>query len=208
MKRALFCVVVLMFVANLAVGQVSFGGGAQMGIAIAMFPDAIKDYYGMGLGFGGHGDVNIIKYVTARLSMDYYTFGFDSKKYLDLVAKQNNVAASTLDMSGLRINDLAITVSGIGKVPLRGIVTPYGIFGFGLNFVSSSDPKVTYNGNDVTAQLGMGKGDSSTKFGLHFGAGSEFHIGMVKAYFEFKYAMIFTEGQNTNYLPLTVGVTF
>jgi opacity protein-like surface antigen len=208
MKRVLFCVFALVLVTNLGMSQVSFGGGAQMGISIAMFPDAVKDYYGMGLGFGGHGDVNIIKYVTVRLGMDYYTFGFDSKKFLDLVAKQNNVAASTLDMSGLRINDLAITVSGIGKVPLRGVVTPYGILGFGLNFISSSDPKVTYNGNDVTAQLGMGKGDSSTKFGLHFGAGSEFHIGMVKAYFEIKYAMIFTEGKNTNHLPLTIGVTF
>jgi len=207
MKRLLLGIALLLIMTNLAVSQVSFGGGGQLGISIAMFPDPLKDYYGMGLGFGGHADANILKYLTARLNLDYYTFGFDNKKFSDLIAKNSGIAPGEITMEGLRAGVFAITLNGIGKIPLRGVVTPYGILGFGINMISLSDPKVTYNGQDVTAQAGLGKSESTTKFGLNFGAGSEFQLGKIKLFFEIKYAMIFTEGSNTNHLPITVGVT-
>jgi|WetSurMetagenome_2_1015567.scaffolds.fasta_scaffold12935_5 opacity protein-like surface antigen len=208
MKRLLLCAAIIALTSHLAVGQVSFGGGGQLGISIAMFPDPLKDYYGMGLGFGGHGDVNLMKYVTLRLNVDYYTFGFDTKKLADLIAQQSNLPSGAITMEGLRSNDIAITINGIGKIPLQGMVTPYGILGFGLNMMSASDPKVTYQGQDVTGQAGLGKTESVTKFGLNFGAGSEFQVGKLKLFFEVKYCIVFTEIKNTSHLPITIGVTF
>lgn len=207
MKRLVLCAAVVLLTAQFAVGQVSFGGGGQLGISIAMFPDPLKDYYGMGLGFGGHADVNILKFLSVRLNVDYYTFGFDSKKLTDALAQQNGIPAGDLTMEGLRANTIAITVNGLGKIPLRGIVTPYGIFGLGLNMMSASDPKVSLRGQDVTAQAGLGKSESITKFGLNFGAGSEFQLGKIKLFFEVKYAIIFTEGKSTGHLPITFGVS-
>jgi opacity protein-like surface antigen len=207
MKRLGICVALVLVATNLSVGQISFGGGGQLGISIAMFPDPLKDYYGMGFGFGGHGDANIMKYLTLRLNLDYYTFGFDNKKLADLIAQQSGLAAGSVTMEGLRFSDFVIGVNGLGKIPLRGMVTPYGILGFNLNMISASDPKVTYQGQDVTTQAGLGKTESTTKFGLNFGAGSEFQLGKIKLFFEIKYCIIFTEGTNTSHLPITFGVS-
>lgn len=208
MKRLVLCVALVLFTANLATSQVTFGGGGQLAISIGMFPVPLNDYYGMGLGFGGHADANILKYLTVRLNLDYYTFGFDTKKLADLIAQQSGLAAGTVTMEGLRSNDFAITINGLGKIPLQGPVTPYGILGFGLNMMSASDPVVTYQGKDVTQQAGLGKTESATKFGLNFGAGSEFQIGKIKLFFEVKYCIIFTEGKNTSHLPITFGASF
>lgn len=208
MKRLVLSVALVLFTANLATSQMTFGGGGQLAISIGMFPVPLNDYYGMGLGFGGHADANILKYLTVRLNLDYYTFGFDTKKFADLEAQRQGVAAGSLTMEGLRTSDFAITINGLGKIPLRGIVTPYGILGFGLNMMSASDPTFTYQGKDVTQQIGLGKTESSAKFGLNFGAGAEFQIAKIKLFFEVKYCIIFTEGKNTSHLPLTFGVTF
>ena len=208
MKRLVLCVALVLFTAHLATSQMTFGGGGQFAISIGMFPDPLKDYYGMGLGFGGHADANILKYLTVRLNLDYYTFGFDTKKLADLIAQQSGLAAGTVTMEGLRSSDFAITINGLGKIPLSGPVTPYGILGFGLNIMSASDPVVTYQGKDVTQQAGLGKPEGATKFGLNFGAGAEYHIAKIKLFFEVKYCLIFTEGKNTSHLPITIGVTF
>jgi opacity protein-like surface antigen len=207
MKRLVLYTAIVLLAAYPAKSQVSFGGGGQLGISIAMFPDPLKDYYGMGLGFGGHADANLLKFLTVRLNLDYYTFGFDNKKLTDALAQQNGVPAADLTMEGLRLSNFAITINGLGKIPLRGIVTPYGILGFGLNMMTASDPKVSLRGQDVTAQAGLGKSESQTKFGLNFGAGSEFQLGKIKLFFEIKYAIIFTEGKNTSHLPITFGVS-
>ncbi len=207
MKKIVLSVVFLMLMTNLAMSQVSFGGGGQLGFSIAMFPDPLKDYYGMGFGFGGHGDVNLMKFLTVRLNVDYYMFGFDNKKYGELIAKDQGVAAGDITMEGLRIGALGLMINGIGKIPTKSIVTPYGILGFGLYMMSASDPKVSYKGQDVTQQLGLGKTESSTEFALNFGGGSEFQVGNLKLYAEIKFVMIFTKGSNSNHLPISFGVT-
>jgi len=205
MKRMLLLCTVLLIAVQWAPAQVSFGGGGHLGISIASFPEGLKDYYGMGFGGGVHADGNLLKFLTVRFNMDYHTFGFDNKKFEEVIAQANGVAPSTIAFTGYRANIIGLTLNGIGKIPTRSIVTPYGLVGLGLHLMSLSDPKVTYNGQEVTIP-GVGKSESQSKFGLNFGAGAEFQFGKIKGFFEVKYVMIFTEGKNTNHIPITFGI--
>ncbi len=190
-----------------ASAQLSFGGGPHVGFSFSSFPKAVKDYYGMGLTFGAHGDLNIIKFVTVRLKFDYNTFSSDKDKIASQIAAGNNVPASDLKMEGLNAGIIVIGIDGLGKIPTGSIFTPYGILGLNMNFLSVSDPKLLYRGQDVTNQV-FGKTQSETKFGINFGAGGEIKFGLVKAFLEIKYALIFTSGEGTNHLPITLGVSF
>jgi hypothetical protein len=70
---------------------------------------------------------------------------------------------------------------------------------------------VSYQGiGDITQELinlgiiSQPKGE--TKFGMNFGAGVEFKLGSLKMFVEGKYVMIFTEGEKTGIIPVTVGL--
>lgn len=206
MKRILAVVAVVLLMAGTASAQFSFGGGGHLGISLAAFPEGLKDYYGMGFGGGLHADGNLAKFLTVRFNVDYHTFGFDDKKFEEEVARANGVNATDLEFTGWRANIIGLTLNGIGKIPTRSMVTPYGLVGLGMHLMSMSDPKMTYQGQDVSPNLGLAKGESQTKFGLNFGAGAEFSFGKAKITFEVKYVMIFTEGKNTNHIPITIGV--
>ncbi len=55
----------------------------------------------------------------------------------------------------------------------------------------------------------MLKGDSTTKFGMHFGAGTEYKINKnIGIFGEFKFIIIFTEGSSTSVFPLMFGANF
>jgi opacity protein-like surface antigen len=218
MKR-LLVVGVLIFVAPwFAASQVTFGGGVQTAIAFSSFPKAVKDYYGMGFAFGGHGELNIIKYVSIRLNLDYTMFSSDKDKIKQALARTFTIGGAAADPSqisyeGLNSKDFSITFNGLGKLPTGSIATPYALIGLGINMLSASDHKVGYQGvGDITQaliQLGViEQPKSETKFGVNFGAGAEFAFShMVKGYVEFKYALIFTENESTGIMPITVGVT-
>ena len=208
MKRSILTLCTLAFSATLASAQLSFDGGAHAGLAFASFPKPVSDYYGTGFLFGAHGDLNIIKYFAVRLNLDYATFASNKDKIKTALANANGVQASDIGFDGLNTSDFSVFVNGLGKIPIQGApITPYGLVGFGLNFLSASDGTVTYQG---TAQPQAGiKGDSSTKFGLNFGAGSEFRVASkVKLLLEFKYVIVFTDNESTSYFPIVVGASF
>ncbi|HEY7481414.1 MAG TPA: outer membrane beta-barrel protein [Gemmatimonadales bacterium] len=50
--------------------------------------------------------------------------------------------------------------------------------------------------------------ESVTKFGLNGGAGFDFKAGAAGIFVEGRFHNVFTEGSNTNFIPLTVGVRF
>lgn len=213
MKKGVLVLAMLALIAGPARAQVSFGAGAHAGIAISSFEKAVKDYYGLGYGFGVHGDLNVGKFFTGRLNFDYHLFGLDKKKLVDVIAAENNVPTSDLTLEGLTANLMAITLNGMGKIPAGGIVSPYALAGFGMYFISQSDPKLTYQGQDVTSQV-FPKPESRTKFGINFGAGAGFDLS--KAFnlgADFRYVVIFskddTKGyENNSYMPVTVYATF
>jgi hypothetical protein len=51
-------------------------------------------------------------------------------------------------------------------------------------------------------------GGSETKFGLNGGAGFDFKAGSAGVFVEGRFHNVFTEGENTNFIPFTVGVRF
>ncbi len=208
MKKMLVVIFLCLSVGGQASAEVGFGAGAHVGFAFSSFPAPAKDFYGSGILFGAHGDLNIIKYVTVRLNLDYVTFSSDKDKIGAGIAANNGVAASDIVFSGLNTSDFSVYVNGLGKIPIEGSqVTPYGLVGFGLNFLSASDGTTTYQGTPQP-QITI-KGESSTKFGLNFGAGSEFTLSKaMKLLLEFKYNIIFTSGSSTSYFPIVVGATF
>jgi hypothetical protein len=78
-------------------------------------------------------------------------------------------------------------------------VQPYLIGGGGVyNF------KV--KGDDVADVPGVD--NSVTKFGLNAGAGFDFKAGSAALFVEGRFHNIFTEGDNTTFVPITVGVRF
>jgi hypothetical protein len=222
MKRIIISIVALLVATSLASAQMTFGGGAHAGFSLSSFPKEIKDYYGLGIGFGGHADLNIMKFVTLRLNIDYHRFGSDKTKFAEAVVAACNAQRITIGgqafqtpkttFGGMNASIIGITVNGLGKLPTKSLATPYAIFGLGLHISTPSDPTVSYEGvGDITKELTelgiLGKAEGSTKFGINFGAGSEFKIGQVKLFAEFKYVIIFTSGSSTGHFPITFGVT-
>ena len=59
-------------------------------------------------------------------------------------------------------------------------------------------------GNDVPT----GIDDSQTKFGINAGAGFDFKAGSAGLFVEGRFHDVFTSGDNTQFIPITVGVRF
>jgi len=213
MKYVALVAIGLIVLASPSYAQLSFGGGASAGLGFASFQKEISDFYGFGFGFGAHGDLNIGKYVTVRLNFDYNIFPSNKDKLKDLIPA-NTVDAQTgqpinkadITISGLNTSVFAISIDGMGKLPTGSPFTPYAIFGFGINILSLSDGSIAYKGQDA-GQIKPGV-ESQTKFGLRFGAGSEFGLSkLLKLYTDFKYVIIFTKDSSNGYIPITFGIT-
>jgi hypothetical protein len=58
-------------------------------------------------------------------------------------------------------------------------------------------------GDDVPSGI-----ESVTKFGLNAGAGFDYKAGAVGVFVEGRFHTVFTEDDNTNFIPVTVGVRF
>ena len=182
----------------------TYGGGAQFGLAFSTFKKPAGDLYGTGLVFGGHGDLNISRYFGVRLSFDYVTFGADNDKLKGVAADasvkavedylgghlnaQDNafVRATVKSADGARVKAPSIFIAGLGKLPTGSMVTPYALLGFGITFMGTSDMNFVTDGvrvqNGQTGQIVQlipaGNQsvtiDSQTKFSMQFGAGGEF----------------------------------
>lgn len=76
------------------------------------------------------------------------------------------------------------------------VLRPYLIGGVGVY-----NSKLT--GEDVPALLD----ESETDFGLNAGAGFRFRAGAVGLFVEGRFHSVFTEGSNTNFIPITAGIT-
>ena len=60
-----------------------------------------------------------------------------------------------------------------------------------------------FKGDDVSSSV-----ESVTKFGINAGAGFDFKAGAAGLFLEGRFHNVFTEGDNTNFIPITVGVRF
>lgn len=210
MKRLAILVLCVGLIAATADAQkVKFGAGVQGGVTISAFQDLIKDFYGIGYTFGGHLDVNIIPAFALRLGVDYHSFGADTDKLKPFIAAQAGVPAASIEnLSGGSINILAVTVNGLGKIPTKSSIVPYGLFGVGIHNISLSDIKGSAGGQEgsLTADdIGFKEG---TKFGLNFGLGTEFQMKAFVLYIQAGYTLVFTEDESNGGIPVVVGISF
>ena len=119
-----------------------------MGISFSSFPKPMNEVYGMGFNFGAQGELEFTKNIGLRLGLDYGSFSSDKTKFP--YTDGNGKAIPSSDITGLNVGIFGLTVSGVGKLPLKGGFTPYGLIGFGLNFIGASDLVVRVNGQDYT----------------------------------------------------------
>ncbi len=84
------------------------------------------------------------------------------------------------------------------------MLTPYITGGIGLAWLNRDEAKTSISG---TPGATVPASSSSGETMVNIGAGADFKLG-VKLFAEIKYCLIFTEGTNSTYIPITVGITF
>jgi len=210
--RSVTAIVAFILLTNMVNAQqrVTFGAGAQAGIAIEAFQASIKDYYSIGYGGGGHFDVNFMPALTTRMNIEYYSFASDKDKLKQQLAPLYGVQPGDITgLSGGTIGVFIVSLNAIGRVPTGTNVSPYGLFGLGIHSISLSDLSGSAFGQTgtLTAEdLGVKTG---TKFGLNFGVGVDMRVARgVNLNLEFKYVLVFTEDETNAAMPIMVGVTF
>ncbi len=195
----------LLAVAATSSAQLRFGGGAHAGLSFASFAEPTNQFYGVGFGGGANADLDIIKYLTVRLNLDYHAFPSNKDKLKNqFTVTDPNGNPVDFSVKGANLSIIGITLNAVGKIPTGTVVTPYGLLGLGMHFGSGSDFTITSGGQTLLTQ----PVESKTDFGLNFGAGSEFRVGSSRLFVEAKYVLIFSEGGNVGHIPVSFGVVF
>ena len=88
--------------------------------------------------------------------------------------------------------------------------TIYALGGGGVHYFKNftSDFNTSAGVGTGTAFQAQLDGSSQTKFGLNGGAGFSFGIGAADIFIESRYVTVFTRGNNVNYVPVNIGITF
>ena len=203
MKRIALVLVVLVFSVQASDAVMKFGAGVQGGVSFSSFPEPLDEFYGTGYGFGGHLNLQVVKFFTFRLNGDYFMFSVDDDKLKSYLVASIPGLTQAASVTGGGASIFGLTLDGIGRLPTPGALTPYALVGAGVNFMGVSDIEI----NDPTAGSGKIETDSETEFGLNFGAGVEFRLAALTIYLEAKYVMIFTEDETTSHIPIMIGIT-
>lgn len=203
MKRAVIGGLLLLSV-SLAFAQApSVNFGVQGNFGSINVAEPMKSVYGPGFGGGAHLDINFAM-LALRVSGDYITFAPDNDKYRQVLSGLTGTAAQSFAIEGGRINIFSGTVNLKSTFLPLPIITPYITGGVGLANISVDDAKITFNGAPQGSIAGV-KGQ--TKTALNLGAGVDLKVG-ITLYIEAKYTWIFTEGETSTYIPISIGITF
>ena len=208
MKRLVLVLVLLAVAASSSPAQLSFGGGAHTNLAFTSFPRPANEFYGLGYGGGVHADLNILPFLSTRLSADYSTFSSDKAKLKGLftVRDRNGNLTNNFTVEGMNVAVIGVMANVLGKIPTGSAFRPYGLVGFGLQILSNSDLNVVVDGETIPVEKAAA---TTTNFGLNFGAGVDFALGhRTSLFLESKYTLMFTSGESSSYIPVTVGVSF
>ena len=208
MKKAAWLFMVFVLCSGVAAAQMSYELNAGGGISVSNFPDQVKDWYSSGFGGAIGGTIMFSQNYGMRISADYRWFPSDKDKIKDAViagagAAAPNIQRGLLNVDGLNISILGVTLNALAKAPLNKNVAPYVTAGVGVYSVKASDFSLTYQGQPIPE--GNSAVPSETKIGYNGGVGIDFTLGLLGLYVEGKYVTIRTDN-STNHFPVTVGL--
>lgn len=131
-----------------------------------------------------------------RFEATYARFGADEVRFTD--------EDGSLSADG-HIGFLGGIANAILPIPTASTIRPYFIGGLGV-FRVTAKAKVAFSGSG--GSVSASESESQTKLGLNGGMGVEFPVRSVRAFAEARFHSVFTEDENANFIPLTVGVRF
>ena len=214
MKKNMILAVVVLVSVQVSDAQMTFGGGAHVGMAGWGSPkykwegdpaNQEISLFGTGFTFGGHGDMNINKYFTERFSIDYSMFAADNDAIKQLFVRANpNADPNLIAFDGNDASVFSISLNSIGKLPVGGGFSAYALLGIGVHMASFSEPKVTYQGTPQPNASSSVKIENKTGFAVNFGLGLEYKLKFMKLFLDIQY----TAASGSGFLPITIGASF
>jgi opacity protein-like surface antigen len=171
------------------------------GVSFPSSPELFSRYWkpgpNLGLGIGYQTSASIV----LQMSFVYSNMPFNGEKLL----QDYGMSGLGLEVSGGSAK--VITASGDFKAylaPMDAGTAPYFIVGAGLFRISASDAMVSYQGGSQAVQ-----GNSESAIGIGVGVGIDFRLrDRLTLFVEGKYALGFTDVDNTLLVPLKLGFAF
>ncbi len=204
MKKSSLILACLMLASTQLFAGGPIGFGLQATGATLNVPEPLKAVYGFGYGGGAHLDINLPVLFSIRIAGDYTTYSPDNAKFAGILAGFNpGTTASGFSIDGGRISIFSASANGKLALPTP-VLSPYLTAGAGLASISSSDIAVKYQGQPVSSAAGA---KAQTNASVNFGAGVDLSL-VVTLYLEAKYTIIFTEGESSSFVPVSLGITF
>ncbi|HXF99938.1 MAG TPA: outer membrane beta-barrel protein [Bacteroidota bacterium] len=186
----------------LAASPVRFGlqaTGANINV-----PKPMNEIYGFGYGGGVHIDFNLPVLLSFRLQGDYVRFSADQSKYQQLLASLvGGTVASDFSIEGGAISVWSVYANVKSSFLPLPLISPYITGGAGIANLSSADATVKYQGQPLGGVPGV---SGESKFSANLGAGVDLKIG-IELYLEARYTWIFTSGETSTYVPISIGIT-
>jgi opacity protein-like surface antigen len=169
------------------------------GLSFPMQPEEFSDFWSMGFNFGGGLGYIFSPNFSGNAYLSYNTFGLNDDEFLETLN-----APSGVTLSGGSVSIIVVTANIKALLIANpNQVTPYLLAGVGLFSLSTSDVTVSYQGSQQTGNTS----NSESALGLVFGGGVDIPVSpTLKIFLEIGYAMGFTEGESTGYLPIKGGL--
>ena len=204
--KQLFMILAVSLLVTTAFAQ-SANFGVQATGANINVPAPFNQIYGFGFGGGAHLDINLPVLLSFRLQGDYVRFSASQEKYQQLLASLVGGTAAkdfTIDGGGISLLSANANVKS-SFLPLP-VISPYITGGAGVANLSVADATVKYQGQPVQGGTIPGaKGE--TNFSANLGVGVDLKLG-IALYVEARYTWIFTSGETSTYIPVSIGITF
>lgn len=169
-------------------------------------PKPLNEIYGFGIGGGAHLDINLPVILSFRLQGDYVRFSADQTKYQSLLASLvGGSAANDFSIDGGSISVWSVLANVKSNFLPIPIISPYITGGAGVANLSAADATVKYQGQPVQGGTIPGIA-GETNFSANVGAGVDLKLG-IELYIEARYTWIFTSGETSTYIPVSIGIT-
>ena len=175
------------------------------GLALPSGPEDFRDNWNLGLNLGGGIGFSLSSAVSIAFSGEYAFFPIDETEMLKKAGASGTGVSVTIDGGTLSILTLAGNVKLL-LIPTPGSTAPYFVAGAGFFSLSASDARISasYLGSSSSVTV---KFDNESAFYASVGAGMDIPMNeKTSVFFEGRYSIGFTKGENTSYIPIKAGI--